>query len=199
MRMLLFLTVGMIICSMLGCTSSHDTLSSSCRSNSVESIVDILKYGHEYSSNNPSRVDAAIALGVIGSQSAVPGLSNVYQYWLKQNDNVQLRGAIIRSLGWIGGDDAAPVIINSLKNDPDEYIRGDAIEALAKNNYNFAVPIIEKALKDPSCIVRRDAAQALKRMTGKDYKYSLEPTRSSDADSCKRLREFEDRFKENKK
>ncbi|MBU4128965.1 HEAT repeat domain-containing protein [bacterium] len=129
----------------------------------IDKIIKVLKYGDE----NFEKPDAVVALGMIGDPRAVEPLME----HLKYSKNDHLRTEIIKALGRIGDKRATPALIEALLNDNYCYVRCEAAEALGKLGNKKAIPALEKALKDEHYFVRADAADALKKITGKDYTY----------------------------
>ncbi|MFT3783401.1 MAG: HEAT repeat domain-containing protein [Nibricoccus sp.] len=107
-------------------------------------LTKMLNYGSELGSGRkPTKAEAAIALGLLGDERAIPVLAD----HLANEENNQLRVQITRALGWIGGPKAAPPL--------------------------------ETALKDNYPYVRKQAAEALKTITGNDYDYDKTGLRDS--------------------
>lgn len=98
-------------------------------------LTKILVYGDPMGMSAPTKVDAVIALGLIGDERAVPVLVDQ----LQNSPNQQVRLQIARALTWIGSTQS--------------------------------VPALEAALQDSYVFVRKQAAEGLKKITGKDYDY----------------------------
>ncbi len=71
----------------------------------------------------------------------------------------------------MGEKEAVVALIESLKTDPDIYVRAAAAEALGKIGSKKAIPILEQASVFDMAPVRKSALEALERIssgTGKD-------------------------------
>ncbi|MCK4647897.1 HEAT repeat domain-containing protein [bacterium] len=128
----------------------------------IAKIVKVLKYG-----GMTEKPDAVVALGMIGDSRAVEPLIE----YLEHSEDDHLRCDIVTALGRIGDKKATPALIKALLNDSYCHVRCEAAEALGKLGNKKAIPALEKALKDEHYFVRADAADALKKITGKDYTY----------------------------
>lgn len=99
-------------------------------------LTKILKYGGDHSGlGKPTKVDAVIALGLLGDERVMPILTE----HLANEENNHLRLQIVRALGWIGSSQA--------------------------------VPALEQVLQDKYPLLRKQAADVLKALTGRDYEY----------------------------
>jgi len=99
-------------------------------------LIKILKYGGDHSGlGKPTKVDAVIALGLLGDERVVSILAE----HLVNEENNSLRLQIVRALGWIGSSQA--------------------------------VPALEQTLQDKYPLLRKQAADVLKAITGRDYEY----------------------------
>jgi hypothetical protein len=78
-------------------------------------------------------------------------------------------------LGMGGNERVVPLLLEQLANEESDLIRNKIINALWWLKSKKAVPLLEKALKDSYNLNRKDAARALKEITGKDYPYELLP------------------------
>jgi HEAT repeat protein len=96
---------------------------------------------------------AAEALSRIGSP-AVPGLAA-----LAGHDDPDVRWKAIVALGEIGDPACAPVLRAGL-TDPDRFVRGRAVSALARLGTS-CLPYMLEALEDPDPRIRQGAADAL--------------------------------------
>ena len=115
-------------------------------------LIKILDYGEPIGPYKPAKGDAAIALGLIGDERAIPALSLHYD----NESNNHLRFQLVKALGWIG----TPAV----------------------------VPTLEKALQDAYPYTRKQAAVALKTITGRDYDYDKSglPDRAKMVESLRR-------------
>ena len=129
----------------------------------VNKIIKVLKYGDE----NLEKPDAVVALGMIGDSRAVEPLIEHLRYSKRDH----LRSKIAEALGRIGDKKATPALIEALLNDSYCHTRCNAAKALGKMDDKRAIPSLEKALKDEYYYTRWQAAEALKKLTGKDYTY----------------------------
>ncbi|MCK4647896.1 HEAT repeat domain-containing protein [bacterium] len=128
----------------------------------IDKIVKVLKYG-----GMTEKADAATALGIIGDSRAVEPLIE----FLKYSKRDHLRSEIAEALGRIGDKKATPALIETLLNDSYHHTRCAAARALGIIGDKRAIPALEKALKDEYYYTRWRAAEALKKLTGKDYTY----------------------------
>jgi len=74
---------------------------------------------------------------------------------------------MITTLGCIGSDEAVDALINSQKEEGG----GIIIIALGKTKNKKAIPFLEDLLKSNDEYDRKWAAESLKKITGKEYKY----------------------------
>ena len=93
----------------------------------LERISRVLKFGPIDGHSEPSKVDAAHALGLLGDPRAIPLLVE----HLENESNNNLRLQIVRALGWIGTADAVPALEKALK-DQYPFTRQQAAVALKK-------------------------------------------------------------------
>lgn len=131
--------------------------------NVIDSLVKILWYGDTYSDKG----DAIIALGMIGSEKSIEPLCEI----LKNATRDHLRSEAAKALGRIGNKKAIPTLIQALLNDSYRHTRCNAAKALGEIGDKKAISTLEKALKDEYVHTRWRAAEALKKLTGKDYTY----------------------------
>ncbi len=149
----------------------------------LDRIVKVLKYG-----GMTEKVDAVIALGIIGDSRAVEPLIE----FLKYSKRGHLRSEIAEALGRIGDKKATPALIEALLNDSYRHTRCEAAKALGEIGDKKAIPALEKALKDEYYYTRRQAAKALKKLTGKDYTYEGEkPPLKEVEEMMKKIKETE--------
>jgi hypothetical protein len=85
----------------------------------------ILTYGDPMGLTKPGKVDAVIALGMLGDDRAVQLLID----HLQNGTNPVLRAQIIRVLGWIKSPSSVPVLEEAVK-DQDWHIRREAVRVL---------------------------------------------------------------------
>ncbi|MBU4561071.1 HEAT repeat domain-containing protein [bacterium] len=149
----------------------------------INKIIKVLKYGDE----NFEKPDAVVALGMIGDPRAVEPLME----HLKYSKNDHLRTEIIKALGRIGDKRATPALINVLESDSPSYMRAAAAKALGEIGDRRAVPALEKALKDKYSYTRSQAAQSLKKITGKDYTYEKGSPLKEAEEMMKEIKEME--------
>ena len=120
--------------------------------------------------NKPGKAEAIKTLGLIGSKDVVP--------FLLENLNIEkskyVRSNYIIVLGWLKDKRAVNKLIDILKNDEYDSNRYRAALALGSIWDRKAVPSLETALKDKDIRTRQSATDALKTITGKDYKFPKE-------------------------
>jgi len=85
----------------------------------------LLNYGDMNPFYRPSKVDAAVALGLLGDERAVGPLVE----HLENEDNNMLRMQIVRALAWIGSPSAVPALEHTLR-DKYPFLRKHAAMAL---------------------------------------------------------------------
>jgi HEAT repeat protein len=108
-------------------------------------------------------LEAAQALGRIGTQEAVDGLLK----GLKHEDS-HVREISATVLGSIDNDRAKAALISSVENDSSDEVRAKAVEALGDVDNEQAMQVLFSALKDESIIVRTNAVKALGRICNPD-------------------------------
>lgn len=101
----------------------------------IARCVKILSYGDTHGLAKPTKVDAVIALGLLGDETVVP------------------------------------VLVDHLKNEPDDNLRMQIVRALSWIGGTTVVSALEEALHDKYLHTRSRAAAALKDLTGKEYAY----------------------------
>jgi len=99
--------------------------------------------------------EAAKALGEIG----VPALERLIQALKDKDKDVRTRATW--ALGYIKDAKALEALIQALKNDEIEYVRGGAASALGEIGDTIALEPLIHALKDKDEFVREQAAEAL--------------------------------------
>ena len=75
------------------------------------------------------------------------------------------------ALGLLGDETVVPVLIDHLKNEPNDQLRMEIVRALSWIGGKTVVPALEEALHDKYLHTRSRAAAALKDLTGKEYTY----------------------------
>jgi HEAT repeat protein len=148
----------------------------------IDRIVKVLKYG-----SMTEKPDAVVALGMIGDSRAVEPLLE----HLKYSKNAHLRTEIVKALGRIGDKRATPALITVLESDSPSYMRAGAAKALGEIGDKKAIPALEKALKDKYSYTRSQAAQSLKKITGKDYSYDKGSPLKDIEEMMKKIKETE--------
>ena len=118
----------------------------------------ILSYGEVMSLSEPSKMDAVVALGILGDERALPLLIG----HLENSKVDALRTEIVRALGNIGSAQAVPALEKAL-GDKYPHVRMRAAMALKKitgKEYDYdktGLPDLPKLRE-----VRKDAAEAKK-------------------------------------
>jgi len=123
---------------------------------SINALMNLFK-------ENPRDETVIEALGLAKAEEAVPMLIEL----LEREIDRSIRAIMITTLGCIGSDEAVDVLINSQK----EKGGGIIIIALGKTKNKKAIPFLEDLLKSNDEYDRKWAAEALKKITGKEYKY----------------------------
>lgn len=75
------------------------------------------------------------------------------------------------ALGLIGDERSVPVLIDHLQNEENNQLRLQIVRALGWIGSDKAVPALEQSLHDKYPYVRKQAAEVLKGMTGRDFEY----------------------------
>ena len=112
---------------------------------------------------NPRDKVVMEALGTAKAEEAVPMLIEL----LEREIDRSIRAIMITTLGCIGSDEAVDALINSQKEEGG----GIIIIALGKTKNKKAIPFLEDLLKSNDEYDRKWAAESLKKITGKEYKY----------------------------
>jgi HEAT repeat protein len=108
-----------------------------------------------------TRMRAAYILGEIGDKRAIKPLADLIgQAW--ETQNLFFLREIAHALGKIDGDEVVPVLVHLLDY-PSFLIREAALKSLPKGKNNLAVAAVQKALNDPSSIVRDLAREFLEK------------------------------------
>ncbi len=155
----------------------------------IDRIVKVLKYG-----GMTEKADAVTALGMIGDPRAVEPLIE----FLKYSKRDHLRSKIAEALGRIGDKKATPALIKALLNDSYCHTRCNAAKALGKMDDKRAIPALKKALKDKYSYTRSQAAQSLKKITGKDYSYEKGSPLKEVEEMMKKIKETEKKLPKQK-
>jgi HEAT repeats len=77
----------------------------------------------------------------------------------------------VSALGLLGDVRAVPDLVAHLENEENNALRLQIVKALGWIGSTNAVPALETALNDKYPLLRKQAASALKDITGKDYDY----------------------------
>ncbi|MBN1898813.1 MAG: peptidylprolyl isomerase [Spirochaetes bacterium] len=119
---------------------------------------------------------ACRSLGLLRSEKAV----NIFFNDLKEiagseggsdkNQAKILKWYLIEALGYMGNKKVTPYFISLFSSTKDENEKCFLVEALGRLQDKRAVPILEKALKTEIWGIKVLAAEALKKITGKEYK-----------------------------
>jgi HEAT repeat protein len=113
--------VGLFLCGGAIRTNAQEAVAPFDRSSRI------LKFGAIDGVNDPTKVDAVHALGLLGDPRAIPLLVE----HLENESNDHLRLQIVRALGWIGSDIAVPALEKALK-DKYPFVRQQSAVALKK-------------------------------------------------------------------
>ncbi len=111
------------------------------------------------------RVAAIGALGTLGDSTSVQPLRTM----LGETANFQLQGALVTALGRIGDGRATPDLMEVLRSAFDPALRASAAEALGRIGGETAVPLLIEVLSGDAPLVRRQAADALRSLTGERW------------------------------
>ncbi len=118
----------------------------------------------------------ALALGIARYKKAFKYLFNDLKNFelkfgnLKEKDKKVLRWFIVEALGRIGDKRATQYLITMLKNTDENELKCFIIEALGRIKDKKAIPVLKECLNDRVYGVRLLASQALKDITGREYK-----------------------------
>jgi hypothetical protein len=126
-----------------------------------------LQYGNIHGVWDPTKNEAVLTLGLIGSDE----VTDVLLKHLRREQNDHLRCDIIKALLWIKDPRAEPDLVVLLEGDEYIHVRGLCAVALGELGSDTAVPALEKALEDEYYYVRLYAARSLKKLTGKRYEF----------------------------
>lgn len=75
------------------------------------------------------------------------------------------------ALGLLGDDRVVPTLAEHLENEPNQHLRLQITRALGWIGSPQCIPPLERALQDTYPFVRKQAAEALKKLTGREYEY----------------------------
>jgi HEAT repeat protein len=75
------------------------------------------------------------------------------------------------ALGLLGDERAVPVLIEHLVNEENKNLRLQIVRSLGWIGSQQAVPALEQTLQDKYPLLRKQAADVLKTITGRDYEY----------------------------
>jgi len=122
----------------------------------VAALIHVLK-------NDPSakvRANAAMSLGQLGDEKVVDTLIGCLD-----DKDAFVRGIVIYSLGLMKAQQAIPVLLHVLANDPDKETRMAAADTLAQlDSPEVIKPLIVAYLSDPEKDVRDEALDSLQRL-----------------------------------
>ncbi|MBD3190413.1 MAG: hypothetical protein GF308_07200 [Candidatus Heimdallarchaeota archaeon] len=128
------------------------------------------------------RKAAAYTLRDIGppAKEAIPKLTK----YLQEEQNEEVKTAIVWAIGEIGEEEAIPILIDILKNESDCDIRQRVVRCLGDIDCEDAVPtLIETIENDPEPSVRYSAAHALHWIEYEEYVETLLELLQTDDDS----------------
>ena len=131
----LALALGLaVIVSSLGTANAQS--SDAAPDAALNRMLKVLKFGgFNPAGGEPTKADAAYALGLLGDARAVP---TMIEHLENETDN-QLKLALVRSLGWIGTPEVVPALEKAL-TDKYPYVRKQSAVALKKitgKDYEF--------------------------------------------------------------
>lgn len=124
------------------------------------------------------------ALGLLKAESAFDILLTDLREFDKKfekydkNRTSILKWYIIETIGYLGNKTATPLLMRLYRSTSDQNEKCFIIEALGRIKDKRAVPLLEKAYRTEVWGIRVLAAEALKKITGKEYKVE-EPKESS--------------------
>ncbi len=139
----------------------------------IEPLIDI--YNNE-SSSIVEKQACVRALGFLQSEKSfnilISDLKNIDRKFKKYSDKDRqiLKWYIIEALGYIGKKEAIPILSDMYKRTKDENEKCFIIEAFGKIKDKRTVPLLESAYKNEVWGVKVLAAEALQKITGKEYK-----------------------------
>ena len=132
--------------------SAAEAMPANANGEFYQKCIKLLNYGGELSYTKPGKRDAAVALGLLGDEKAVPILVE----HLQNEESNDLRMQLVRALGWIGSPKAVPALENALR-DKYPYVRFQAAYAL-KGITGKDYPFDRTGLPDPNRL--REALRA---------------------------------------
>ncbi len=128
------------------------------------------------STNILEKQSAIRSLGLLKAEKAFSILFNdlkifnrKFAKYKKENTNI-LKWYLIEALGYIGNKRATPFLLTLYKTTSDQNEKCFIVETLGRLKDKRAVPLLKKALKTEVWGIRVLAAEALKKITGKEYK-----------------------------
>lgn len=103
------------------------------------------------------RVHAVTILAELGSEAAVPALSDVVLH----DPDPLVRHEAAFTLGQMGLASGVPALEEAVRHDKEPIVRHESAAALGSIGNQSARPTLEAALKDPDELVRNSAAASL--------------------------------------
>lgn len=98
-------------------------------------------------------------------------LTKVLNYGSEVSLTKPSKSDAVIALGLIGDERAVPVLADHLANEENRNLRLQIVRALGWIGSQQAVPALEQALQDKYPLLRKQAADALKTITGREYHY----------------------------
>lgn len=87
---------------------------------------------------------------------------------MSQNPDWSVRSSAVDAMKKIPSSETEEALARLLTGDPHRIVRANAARALGRLRGPRAVPFLQKALSDEEALVRREAADALRTITGRD-------------------------------
>jgi hypothetical protein len=144
-----------------------ETLPPTAGGDFFQKCIKLLNYGGELSYTKPGKRDAAVALGLLGDEKAVPILIE----HLQNEENNDLRMQVVRALGWIGSAKAVPALEGAL-HDKYPFVRQQAafaLKGITGKDYQYD----RAGLPDPNKL--REALRAAAQATDAEANKPPEP------------------------
>ena len=138
--------------------TSHKPDSDPEKARKIEELIRKLE-----GSDERAAYDAALRLALIGDETAVDPLIEVYE-----RESGMMRVAAIKALGSIGDERALDILLEAL-NDGDVNIRINAVSGLGNLGDESAIEPLIEALRDQDDWVRMSALGSLKKITRQDF------------------------------
>jgi len=113
----------------------------------------------------------AVAKPIENRDELLARLTKVLNYGSEIGLNKPGKGDAVIALGLIGDERAVPVLADHLANEENKNLRLQIVRALGWIGSEKAVPALELALQDKYPLLRKQAAEALKTITGREYDY----------------------------